>query len=195
MGISLSAILFFVLCAVFSSAAERADYVDRSGKQISGREGQTYTVDFSDKSYVVKISSIEGDYVTVYVDGEGPKTIREQETALFARTKEGTAMSIEVIGVSGNYTNLRMRMVAGIKPAEPVVESPAYIVEDKVQAEASQTQAGTAQQSYSASDKMITGVLIAVASVLMVFFVRHLMRKKARTKPSRIIIKKAKRGR
>lgn len=195
LGICLSAMVFFILCAVFSSAAERADYFDTSGKQVRGDNGEIVNVDFSDRSYTVKIDSISESSVIVYVNGEGPKTIREHETALFDRTKEGTAVSIEVIGVSTNYTNLRLRRVQGITPVEPVVESPAYIVEDTGQAEESQTQQETAGPKCSASTKIILGVLGVVAFVVVVFFVRSLMKKKSRPAPKKIVLKKAKRRR
>lgn len=173
----LSAAIFFLLGAAFSFAAASADYFDKSGKQVQGRAGQSFSIDFSDGQYKLRIDLIEGDSVTVYLGDEGPKTLKEGETGIFAMKDDGTGISVEIIGVMGKYANIRARRVEGIRPVieTPVNPQPDNSVTGDVVASGS-----TEQPKEPALKKEATIALYVLFGLIVVFLLgRHIMRRRA----------------
>lgn len=189
----LSAAIFFLLGAVFSFAAQNADYFDRSGKQVQGRAGQSFNIEFSDGEFKLKIDQIEGDSVTVYLGGEGPKTLKEGETGIFAMKEDGTGISVEIMGVMGEYANIRVRRVEGIRPVveTPVNPEPENSVTGMVVASGSIEQPQQVQEP--ALKKEATIALFVLLGLIIIFFLgRYLLRRKA-TSAHDFIVRKARR--
>lgn len=184
--LAIALILFFAILPNAVISADSPDFFDKSGDQIQALEGDTVKAEFWNTLYRIKFDDVEDGYVTIYVNDEGPRTIREGESGLF-NISEGVGVSIEVMGISGDYANLRLRRVQGIKPAEepkPVIQGYAILSGQESTSDiAEEKPAGFSQKTKT--------IAIVVALILILLLVRYLAKRKVMKIPEKTIVRKS----
>lgn len=166
-------IIFLALFVALSLAvsAGRSDIVGGSGTQMRVTEGETVTLTYYDVEYILVIDKVEGDYVTLHMQGGASSRIREGDSAVFS-IDETIGLLVDAVAVIGKDVNMRFRKIERIiEPVATPISEPSIekvvgsvVEEDNVQDNAS--------EEPSKIPYMIAGVIGVFVFFLLVDFIR-----------------------